>query len=225
MNRIFLVRHGENRANLTKEFSFKLVDYPLTEKGRLQASQTAAFFQDKPIRAIFSSPLKRASETAEIIAAGLNLPVNILEQFREVNVGILERKPPTAEVWEEHNQVISAWFEGHPERRFPGGENYYELQKRMQTGLAQVMDGLSDHNLIIVGHGGIFTFTIPHICPQVRPEDMRYIENHNCSITEIVIGWQNGKLQGKLIRYADTSHLSGKAAELVSGVPKKGELE
>jgi broad specificity phosphatase PhoE len=225
MNRIYLVRHGENRANLTKEFSFRLVDYPLTEKGRLQAAQTASFFRDKQIHAVYSSPLKRASETAQDIAAALNLPVTILEQFREVNVGLLEQQPPTTEAWEEHNQVIGAWFTGDPERRFPGGENYYELLARMQAGLAQVLDGLQDHNLVIVGHGGIFTFTLPHFCPQVTPEDLRYVENHNCSITEILMHNENGRLQGELIRYAYHQHLSGEAAELVSGLPKQGELK
>lgn len=40
MNIIYLVRHGENKANLTKEFSYKKVDYPLTPKGVIQAQQT-----------------------------------------------------------------------------------------------------------------------------------------------------------------------------------------
>lgn len=225
MNRIYLVRHGENRANLTKEFSSRLVDYPLTEKGRLQAAQTAEFFRDKQIQAVYSSPLKRASETAQIISAALNLPVTILEQFRELDVGLLEQQPPTTEAWEEHNQVIGAWFEGHPERRFPGGENYYELLARMRSGLTQVLDGLQDQNLIIVGHGGIFTFTLPHLCPQVRPEDLRWVENHNCSITEILMRNENGNLHGELIRYAYHQHLGGAAAEFVSGAPKQGELK
>ena len=225
MNRIYLVRHGENRANLTKEFSFRLVDYPLTAKGRLQAAQTAEFFREKQIHAIYSSPLKRASETAQIIGTALGLPVTILEQFREVNVGLLEQQPPTAEAWEEHNQMIGSWFTGHPERRFPEGENYYELLARMQKGLSLVLDGLQDRNLIIVGHGGIFTFTLPDFCPQVTPEDLRYVENHNCSITEILIRSENGQLQGELARYAYHQHLSGEAAELVSGVPKQGELK
>ena len=61
MNTLYLVRHGENRANLTKQFSYKTVDYPLTPKGVLQAQQTAEFFQDKQIDEIYASPLKRAS--------------------------------------------------------------------------------------------------------------------------------------------------------------------
>jgi broad specificity phosphatase PhoE len=64
MNRLYLVRHGENRANLTKEFSSRLVDYPLTAKGVLQAQQTADYFQQRAgaggIDAVYSSPLKRS---------------------------------------------------------------------------------------------------------------------------------------------------------------------
>ena len=64
MNRLFLVRHGENVANLTKEFSYRLVDRSLTDKGVEQARQTAVYFQDKSIHAVYTSPLKRAAETA-----------------------------------------------------------------------------------------------------------------------------------------------------------------
>ena len=75
MTRVYLVRHGENPANLLKQFSHRLVDYSLTPKGIAQAEQTAAFFLDKRIDAIYSSPLKRARKTAEIIGAALGLPV------------------------------------------------------------------------------------------------------------------------------------------------------
>ena len=44
-NTIYLVRHGENTANITKEFSYKLVDYSLTAKGVQQAEQTAEYFK------------------------------------------------------------------------------------------------------------------------------------------------------------------------------------
>jgi len=59
-NRLYLVRHGENLANLTKEFSYRQVDYSLTPKRVLQAQQTAACFTDKNIHEIYASPLKRA---------------------------------------------------------------------------------------------------------------------------------------------------------------------
>ena len=72
MTVLFLVRHGENVANITKEFSHRLVDYDLTDKGRLQASQTADYFRslskNVSIDAMYSSPLKRAMQTADIVS-------------------------------------------------------------------------------------------------------------------------------------------------------------
>ncbi len=90
MNLVYLLRHGENTANLTKEFSCRKIDYSLTPRGILQAQQTAAFFQSQAIDAIYASPLKRAAETAAIIADALALPVTTIEELREIDVGPLE---------------------------------------------------------------------------------------------------------------------------------------
>lgn len=97
--RLYLVRHGENRANLTKELSQRKVDYPLNAKGRLQAEQTAAYFRDEQVQEIFTSPLKRAAKTAAIIAAPLGLPVKVIESFRELDMGDLEANPDAAGSW------------------------------------------------------------------------------------------------------------------------------
>ena len=68
-NTLYLVRHGENPANVRREFSYKILDYSLNERGVRQAEQTAAYFSngDVKVDVIFSSPLKRAMETAQII--------------------------------------------------------------------------------------------------------------------------------------------------------------
>lgn len=94
MTTLYLVRHGENVANLTKEFSHRAVDYSLTDKGRAQAAQTADFFRGHAIDAVYSSPLRRARETAEAIAAVVGKPVTVVEDFREINVGVLEGQAP-----------------------------------------------------------------------------------------------------------------------------------
>jgi broad specificity phosphatase PhoE len=62
-----LIRHGENKANITREFSCKTVDYPLTEKGKIQAKQTAEALANLKMDKIVSSPLLRAKQTAEAI--------------------------------------------------------------------------------------------------------------------------------------------------------------
>lgn len=219
MIRLYLVRHGENPANLTKEFSFRKVDYPLTKKGQLQATQTGEFFLTKRIDAIYSSPLKRAVESAEIIAGILNLPFIIDENFREVNVGQLEELPVSKDNWNLHNEIIKSWIDGNQERSFPGGENYRSLLQRMQTGLGSALKGREEQNIIIVGHGALFTLTLQEICPEVDTTNLLKAENNNCSISEVHILKSDDHLQGKLIQWAFTGHLTGFAAELISGIP------
>ncbi len=225
MIHLYLVRHGENPANLTKQFSCQKIDYSLTEKGRLQARQTAQFFSNKHIDAIYSSPLKRANESAAIIAQMLSLPVIILEEFREVNVGLFEDLPASLKNWELHNEILSGWINGHPQRFFPGGENFLILKQRMFTGLEKALAGRIDQKIIIVGHGGLFTLTLKEYCPDVDTTILMGAENHNCSISEILIENQDGKIKGELIEWAFTGHLSGMAAELVSGIPESMRIK
>jgi broad specificity phosphatase PhoE len=215
MNTIYLVRHAENTANLTKEFSHRLVDYSLTAKGIIQAQQTAVYFSDKPIAEIYSSPLKRARETADIIAQELHLPVGIVEQFREVNVGSLEERPPDAENWALHERILRDWKEGRHESTFPAGENYTMLLARMRSGLREISANKS--NCIVVAHGGIITATIADLCPAVDIEQLLRIENHNCSITEIELSIDGEHMEAALKRWAFYEHLHGYAAEFVSG--------
>src|SRR5512138_1947577 len=149
MNRIYWVRHGENRANLTLEFSHRRVDYSLTPKGILQAQQTAEFLRDQDIDEVYSSPLRRASETAHIIAAPLDLPMVILEELREIDVGELEDHPPTAEAWALHNRIIQDWLSGKPEATFPGGENYHSVWMRLRAALVKMTANREGCNIVV----------------------------------------------------------------------------
>lgn len=225
MKRLYLVRHGENLANLTKEFSCRLVDYHLTPKGRLQAQQTAAYFRDKQIHAIYASPLKRALETAQIIAQQLGLAVQVSENFREVNVGRFERLPASAETWRQHNLIIEEWLKGKPQVSFPDGENYLELCSRMQAGVKQILKLKFDQNVIIVGHGGIFNFTLPALCPGLDVQPYMQMANHNCSISQLLAWDGDGGLRCEVVQWASFEHLHGEAAQLVPGTPAPGELD
>jgi broad specificity phosphatase PhoE len=220
MNHIYLIRHGENLANLTGEFSSRRVDYSLTPKGILQAQQTAEHLAGCSIHAIYSSPLKRARETAEIIAVRLGLPAVVMENFREIDVGDMEGQPPTAEAWALHNRILEGWLRGQVDRAFPNGDNYVALCSRMRAGMEQIVAGRDGQSLIVVAHGGILTLTLPDLCRDIDPEWLLRKANHNCSITEVLVSWHDGRLEGELLTWASYAHLSGTAADLVPGVPK-----
>jgi broad specificity phosphatase PhoE len=220
MNKIYLVRHGENQANPTKEFSCRKVDYPLTGKGRLQAGQTAAYFRGLPVHGVYASPLLRAVETAREIGQAVGLEVQVRENFRELNVGDLEELPPTPETWAIHNNVILQWLQGTREACFPGGENFWQASQRLVTGLEEILRaGKPGESYVIVAHGGIFFTGIGELCPDLNIDDIIHRVNHNCSISELDVTLQDGKIHGSLVRWADTSHLHGEAADLVSGLP------
>src|SRR5262245_45306429 len=77
MTLFYLVRHGQ------VDRSVDPVDPPLSDVGRQQAEQVAAYLRDRPIRQIYASPLRRAQETAAPLAASLNLPVIVDARLRE----------------------------------------------------------------------------------------------------------------------------------------------
>lgn len=219
MNQLYLVRHGENFANITREFSHRKVDYSLTRKGRLQAAQTAQYFRELGIDEIYSSPLKRARETAAAIGAALHLPVTVIEEFREVNVGCLEEEPPTREAWDLHNQIIAAWLRGCHWIRFPGGENFIELRERTLRGYRIITQNKTERKIVVVAHGGIISFTLGEICPGIQLSNHDFAMNNNCSITEVHLDGRSGAFDGRLVRWASCDHLSGDAAKFVSVTP------
>lgn len=219
MTRLYLLRHGENPSNLDKQFSNRRVDHPLTQKGVLQAEQTADFFAKQGLDAVYSSPLKRAKQTAGIIAGRLGLEVTIMEAFREIDVGLLEGRPATPADWAYHARMMNAWFDGDHGAAFPEGESYDDLWARMNDGLMTATAGREGQRILVVGHGGILTVTLKDLCPDVDVEWLRAMLWDNCAFTEVDLIRQNGRLQGQLLAWNQYDHLSGEAAELVPGVP------
>jgi broad specificity phosphatase PhoE len=224
MNIIYFIRHGENKANITKEFSYRKIDYPLTLKGRMQSEQTADYFAGKKIDDIFTSPLKRAVETAGYIGKKINREPEIIEEFRELNAGDLEDMPPTEKNWGIHNRVITEWISGNTKYSFPNGENYDEAVKRFVEGLKIVTGCKNDARIIIVGHGGLFTMGILHVCRIADKNEIKMDQNYNCSISEIELEYRDNSLHGNLIRWADYSHLNGFASEFVNAFPEYGKV-
>lgn len=219
MNRLFWVRHGESFVNLTKKFSYRLVDEPLTERGILQARQTADFFAGQDVEAIYCSPMLRTRQTAGIIAERLGRSVDPLENFRENNIGDLENGPSDEPSWAFYFGIIDAWKRGDLSVKFPGGEDGFTMLERMRTGLAHVVAGRENANLIVVGHGGSFSLTMRYLLIDVDRERLLQQPVENCSISEIVLDGGGAQMTGHLVRWSDTRHLAGEAADITPGIP------
>jgi broad specificity phosphatase PhoE len=220
MTTLYLVRHGENLANITKEFSYRAVDYPLTPKGVLQAAQTAEYFAGSGVDAIYTSPLLRARQTAEILARWIAVPVHLREELREINVGALEGAS-TPENWALYHRISAAWYTGQAEVAFPNGEDLRMVATRFLGGVGEIVAAHPSGSIVVVGHGGVYTACIALLCPAVDLPALLAQPNHNCSITEVEATLMDeGRVQGVLCAWASYSHLHGVAAEVVSALPE-----
>ena len=219
MNRVYFVRHGEGQDNVARQFSCNRVDRALTERGRLQARQTAEYLAGTHIDGIFCSPMKRAHETAQIIAQRLGRQLTILEEFREVNVGDLEGQDFSDETWELYHHVTNEWYAGNAHISYPGGEDYVTLWTRMRSGLQKVIDNHSNCTFIVVGHGGIFTATLKDLCPGLQISWLQNVKYYNCAITELEVSSENGELKARILDWASDRHMSGDAITEASAIP------
>lgn len=224
MNCLYFVRHGEGQDNVAKQYSSRRVDNPLTERGILQARQTADFLVSESIDEIYSSPMKRAAETAQIIATRLEKELTVLENFREVDVGDLEGKPFSDENWKLYHRITSAWFAGKSKVPFSGGESYADMWERWRKGLVQILAGKTNRNILLVGHAGIFIATLKDLCPELEVDWLKNAECYNCSITELEVEMQDSDPRGELVAWATHEHLSGDALRLVPGIPPVDSL-
>jgi broad specificity phosphatase PhoE len=224
MNRLYFVRHGEGQDNVARQFSYRRIDNPLTPRGQLQAQQTARFLAEKSIDEIFCSPMKRAAETARIIASQFGKGLTVMENFREVGVGDLEGQYFNDETWELYHNVTSQWFAGKPEVAFPGGEKYIAIWERWREGLVQILAGKADRNILLIGHAGIFIATLKDVCPELEADWLKNAECYNCSVTEMEMEVSDGLPRGRLVTWAAHEHLSGEALRLVPGIPPAESL-
>jgi broad specificity phosphatase PhoE len=166
---IWYIRHGENPANLTGQLSCRNVDYPLTDHGVEQAVTLADLVAREPApAAIYASPLRRAAQTAQILATRLGLPVRTLEELRELDVGDLEGRNDE-QAWELYLEVAYAWQAGDFGRAYPGGEDFRRVLARLRAALTRALDHPPGSRVLVVAHDGLIRVALPALCPGAAP--------------------------------------------------------
>jgi len=165
---VWFIRHGETEWNSQIRWQGH-TDVPLNETGRQQASGVALQLKDRPLKAILSSDLSRARETAEIIAAPHGIPVFTTEQLREVNIGDAEGLT-TPEVLERFGEIsVQQWRTlENMDSCLPGGETKRQALKRGLTAVQDFVSSESGKELAIVFHSLIMRLILYHLFPAVQ---------------------------------------------------------
>ncbi len=151
MTRLVLVRHGQTDWNLEGRYQGQ-TDLPLNAAGRAEASALAEQLAGRPLEAIYSSNLRRAHETASIIAERLGMPVQIDGRLREVYLGQWEGvlfKDIVAQYPAEWEQRQRDPVHSRP----PGGESAVELAARVWAAVDEIARRHAPGLVLIVSHG------------------------------------------------------------------------
>lgn len=149
--RLFLLRHGETRWNRESRYQ-GCRDIPLSPTGRAQAAAAARLLADHPLAAVYSSPLRRARETAEAIAASRGLEVRIDAAFREICHGLWEGLT-AAEVRTRFPALYAQWRATPAAVTMPEGEGVRDVRKRVLDGLARLRASHDGEAVCLVAHG------------------------------------------------------------------------
>jgi 2,3-bisphosphoglycerate-dependent phosphoglycerate mutase len=196
---IILARHGESVVNVVGLASDDLDGNPLTYLGQMQAHQLARSLRGRQVSAVIASPVQRARETGEIVAAELGLPIWIAWGIEEIRVGVHagELAPETI----RRGLVdFRKWLaEEDLSHGYAGGESAQQVADRCAVALDAIADRHAGQSVLVVSHGGAIAFTVPMICADVTLSSLHDRQLANCSTVVIErdgAGWTCLSWQG-----------------------------
>ena len=146
-----LVRHGQHGL-LGGVLAGRMPGVGLNERGRAEIAAVAERLAQEPIAAIYSSPLQRTRESAEIVAARLDLGIEFRDDVIELDFGEWTgatfdsiRADPRWEAWRTQRSLA----------RIPGGESMREVQKRVVEALLDINERHPHQSVVVVSHGDV----------------------------------------------------------------------
>lgn len=148
--RLLIIRHGETEWNREERFRGR-ADLGLTPRGLAQAEALAQRLSSWEISAVYSSPLRRARQTAEAIARAKGLEVRILEDLIDIDYGEWQGLS-LDEAASRDGQLFHLWRSAPHRVRFPGGESLQEVRTRAARVLSYIREQHPDEMVAAVSH-------------------------------------------------------------------------
>ena len=205
----YCVRHGESSYNAEGRIQGQS-DVPLSDLGRLQGEAVAAELAKSPIEAVFSSPLRRALQTAEPLAEALNLPIQTDLRLMEIHAGIFQDQL-RSDLPKLHPREWACWQSGDPDFAIPGGETRRRLMQRGREAFESIRE--SGHQQVaVITHGGLLAAALKSLLE--IPAERHPFVLQNGSITRLA--WT--QVEPKLFSFGQINHLNG------IGVSGSGDL-
>ncbi len=199
--RIILIRHGQTIWNREQRFRGQ-VDVPLDETGLWQARVTGEYVAARwPLHAVYSSPMRRAVQTAEATAALQGLTVQVLPGLIDLHFGELQGMH-VDEVRQRYPDLLHAWVEAPESIDFPGGERLDDMRQRLVAALQEIVAHHPEQTVALVGHAVVNRVLLCTVL-DVGNEYFWRLEQDTCAVNQIE--WDGKRYLLKLVN--DTSHI------------------
>ena len=200
MTKIFLIRHGETEWNKLGKIQGNS-DVNLSPEGLIQAQFLTKYAPFGNVDAVYSSDLKRASDTAKILAARFNLPVIEKPGLRETNFGDWEGKS-ISKLLEDFPDDFGNFFIKPDKVNPPGGETFLECQARVENALDELIAEHENQSIIVVSHGAAIRLLLCAAL-DVRIRKMWSISQFNTALNIVIA--DEGNFRVELVN--STAHL------------------
>ncbi len=185
MTQLILIRHGTTEANVRVPYILQgnRSDLSLNDNGRRQAEQVAAFLASFPVQRVYASPLKRACETAELIADHHSLAVQQIAEISECDVGQWEGKDWHT-IAREHPEAYRLFHDDPSKNPYLGGESYSDVLRRALPVFEQLLQQHVGETIVVVAHNIVNRAYLAHLLGL----ELRYAKDlpqGNCGVNVI----------------------------------------
>ena len=189
-----LIRHGESLSNREGRVQGQ-ADVKLSDTGRQQATAVASWCKSQSLHKksceLWSSPLCRARETADVIGTAIGLSAQIEDKLVELNAGVFQ-----GHLWDDladrFPEDVAQWRSGDVDFQIPGGESRRQLAERGRHALQSLSCRPVD-SMVIVAHGGVLTAALGLLVGREHPLLANVVERPftrlpalgNCSVSQL----------------------------------------
>ncbi|MFB6098633.1 MAG: histidine phosphatase family protein [Salinibacter sp.] len=206
---LYLVRHGETEYNRRGIVQGGGIDSELNPTGQAQARALAQRLGPVPVDALYASTLRRARQTADILARP-HEPVSrtYLRDLGEMDWGVFEGDPPSEEREASMEALKSAWRDGAYDRAVEGGESIRDVQERARRALRHILAREAGRTALVVTHGRYLRVLLATALDDYGLEHMPELHHSNTCVNRVVV--EEGRAEAKLLNC--TAHLSSLAS-------------
>jgi alpha-ribazole phosphatase len=153
LTRVILIRHADP-AEDARGRCYGRTDIDLSPRGERRARHLANMLRRMPVDAVYTSPSRRAVDTARLLAAAHDLTPIELDDLRELDFGVCEGRTYD-EIAAEEPELFRTWMLTPTKVRFPGGESYAQLRRRALAVSDELRRCHPAGTFAVVSHGGV----------------------------------------------------------------------